>query len=111
VLQLLGKEADSLDPRRRQPGLAGPSSPEPVIIRPHLSTFSPARRLAASPFALTWPLLAAWVAVRLFAIVAAPRSRCMRTGGTPAAQAVLTTYFEHILQLPLHLPTPAPIRG
>jgi ATP-binding cassette subfamily B protein len=105
VLELLGKEkrlgwilaaANLL--------LAGAQFAEPVlfgriidVLSNNLST-SAMQSDAASP----WPLLAAWVAFGLFtiacgAVVALHADRLAHR----QRQAVLTDYFEHIMQLPL----------
>ena len=103
VLELLGKEtrlgwilaAANL-------ALAGAQFAEPVLFGKIVDVLSgrPATGLiaASSP----WPLLAAWVAFGLFTIV------CGATVALHAdrlahrqRQAVLTGYFEHIMQLPL----------
>jgi ATP-binding cassette subfamily B protein len=105
VLELLGKEArlgwllalaNLL--------LAAAQFAEPVlfgrivdVLSGHPST-GPLARAATSP----WPLLAAWVAFGLFTIlcgvvVALHADRLSHR----QRQAVLTSYFEHIMQLPL----------
>jgi glucan exporter ATP-binding protein len=103
VLELLGKEA------RLGWILAGANLllacaqfAEPVLFGKIVDVLSgkPATGLIAS--SSPWPLLAAWVAFGLFtiacsAIVALHADRLAHR----QRQAVLTDYFEHILQLPL----------
>jgi ATP-binding cassette subfamily B protein len=98
VLQLLGKEArlgwilaggNLL--------LAGAQFAEPVLFGRIVDVLS-GKNANVSP----WPLLAAWVAFGLFtiaasAVVALHADRLAHR----QRQAVLTGYFEHILQLPL----------
>src|SRR5215831_5469560 len=98
VLQLLGKEARlGWILAGANLLLAGAQFAEPVLFGRIVDVLS-GKNANASP----WPLLAAWVAFGLFAIAAgagvalnadrlAHRQR----------QAVLSNYFEHILQLPL----------
>src|SRR3954471_23156117 len=103
VLQLLGKEARlGWILAGANLALAGAQFAEPVLLGKIVDVLSgrPATGLieASSP----WPLLAAWVAFGLFTIV------CGATVALHAdklahrqRQAVLTDYFEHIMQLPL----------
>lgn len=106
VLELLGKEA------RLGWILAGANLllamaqfAEPVLfgrIVDVLSGNSSAGPLETTAASSPWPLLAAWVAFGLFtigcgAIVALNADRLSHR----QRQAVLTNYFEHILQLPL----------
>ncbi len=103
VLQLLGKEArlgwilaiaNLL--------LAGAQFAEPVLFGKIVDVLS--GKPQAGPLAANsaWPLLAAWVAFGLFtiacsAMVALHADRLAHR----QRQAVLTDYFEHIMQLPL----------
>ncbi len=104
VLELLGKEA-RLGSILAVANLllAGAQFAEPVLVGRIVDVLS--GNPAAGPFGTTstspWPLLTAWVAFGLFTIVCgvivalnadrlAHRQR----------QAVLTDYFEHIMQLP-----------
>src|SRR5579864_5097944 len=99
VLELLGKEARlGLVLAVANLSLAAAQFAEPVLFGRIVDVLSG----NASSGASAWPLLAAWVGFGLFTIVAgaiialhadrlAHRQR----------QAVLTGYFEHILQLPL----------
>jgi ATP-binding cassette, subfamily B, beta-glucan exporter len=98
VLELLGKEARlGLFLAFANLILAGAQFAEPVLFGRIVDVLS-----SSQPSASPWPLLGAWVAFGLFTIVAgagvalnadrlAHRQR----------QAVLSSYFEHILQLPL----------
>ncbi|MHB0771441.1 glucan ABC transporter ATP-binding protein/ permease [Bradyrhizobium sp. 5.13L] len=100
VLELLGKEArlgwllavaNLL--------LAGSQFAEPVLFGRIIDVLS-GKTVAGSSSA--WPFLAAWVAFGLFtiacsALVALQADRLSHR----QRQAVLTSYFEHILQLPL----------
>src|ERR1700736_389635 len=96
VLELLGKEA------RLGWILAAAQSAERVLFGRIVDVLSGKPSTGALVSSPAWPLLAAWAAFGLFTIgcsaaVAlnadrlAPRQR----------QAVLTDYFEHIMQLPL----------
>jgi ATP-binding cassette subfamily B protein len=103
VLELLGQEARlGWILAAANLALAGAQFAEPVLFGKIVDVLSgrPATGLiaASSP----WPLLAAWVAFGLFTIV------CGATVALHAdklahrqRQAVLTGYFEHIMQLPL----------
>ena len=98
VLELLGKEARlGLILAFANLILAGAQFAEPVLFGRIVDVLS-----SSQPGASAWPLLLAWVAFGLFTIVAgagvalnadrlAHRQR----------QVVLSSYFEHILQLPL----------
>jgi glucan exporter ATP-binding protein len=98
VLELLGKEARlGLFLAFANLILAGAQFAEPVLFGRIVDVLS-----SSQPSASPWPLLGAWVAFGLFTIAAgagvalnadrlAHRQR----------QAVLSSYFEHILQLPL----------
>ena len=100
VLELLGKEARlgwilavaNLAAGRRAIRRAG-------AVRPHRRRACPG---AADGGASAWPLLAAWAGFGLFTIVAgaAVALHADRLAHRQR-QAVLTSYFEHILQLPL----------
>src|SRR5882757_5386573 len=103
VLELLGKEARlGWILAAANLLLAGAQFAEPVLfgrIVDVLSGKPQAGPLASSP---AWPLLAAWAAFGLFTIL------CSATVALHAdrlahrqRQAVLTDYFEHIMQLPL----------
>ncbi|MDR6658609.1 glucan ABC transporter ATP-binding protein/ permease [Tardiphaga sp. 37S4] len=105
VLELLGKE--------RRLGwilaganllLAGAQFAEPVLFGRIIDVLSGNLSTAAmqTDSASPWPLLAAWVAFGLFtivcgAVVALHADRLAHR----QRQAVLTDYFEHIMQLPL----------
>src|SRR3954468_18160686 len=103
VLELLGKEARlGWILAAANLALAGAQFAEPVLFGKIVDVMSgrPATGLiaATSP----WPLLAAWVGFGLFtilcgAVVALNADRLAHR----QRQAVLTDYFEHIMQLPL----------
>src|SRR5436309_6045020 len=103
VLELLGHEARlGWILAAANLALAGAQFAEPVLFGKIVDVLSgrPATGLIASDS--PWPLLAAWVAFGLFTIV------CGATVALHAdklahrqRQAVLTGYFEHIMQLPL----------
>src|SRR3954453_2968427 len=103
VLELLGKEARlGWMLAGANLALAGAQFAEPVLFGKIVDVLSgrPATGLIAADS--PWPLLAAWVAFGLFTIV------CGATVALHAdklahrqRQAVLTDYFEHIMQLPL----------
>src|SRR4051795_765188 len=103
VLELLGKEARlGWILAGANLALAGAQFAEPVLFGKIVDVLSgrPATGLIAADS--PWPLLAAWVAFGLFTIV------CGATVALHAdklahrqRQAVLTGYFEHIMQLPL----------
>ena len=98
VLELLGKEARlGLILAFANLILAGAQFAEPVLFGRIVDVLS-----SSQPGASAWPLLLAWVAFGLFTIVAgagvalnADRLAHRRR------QVVLSSYFEHILQLPL----------
>ncbi len=86
--------------------LAAAQFAEPVLFGRIIDVLSaPTSANASAPFwgdGSPWPLLAAWVAFGLFtivcgAVVALHADRLAHR----QRQAVLTSYFEHILQLPL----------
>src|SRR5690349_20383441 len=103
VLQLLGKEArlgwilavaNLL--------LAGAQFAEPVLFGKIVDVLSGKPQTGPLATNSAWPLLAAWVAFGLFtiacsALVALHADRLAHR----QRQAVLTDYFEHIMQLPL----------
>jgi ATP-binding cassette, subfamily B, beta-glucan exporter len=98
VLELLGKEARlGWILAGANLLLAGAQFAEPVLFGRIVDVLS-GSNANASP----WPLLAAWVAFGLFTIAA---SAAVALHADRLAhrqrQAVLTSYFEHILQLPL----------
>jgi glucan exporter ATP-binding protein len=111
VLELLGKEARlSWILAGANLLLAAAQFAEPVLFGRIVDVLSSApstaaRRATASSLALSsspWPLLAAWVAFGLFtigcgALVALHADRLAHR----QRQVVLTSYFEHIMQLPL----------
>lgn len=106
VLELLGKEARlGWILAAANLLLAAAQFAEPVLfgrIVDVLSGNPNDGKLAAATPTSPWPLLAAWVAFGLFtigcgAIVALNADRLAHR----QRQAVLTSYFEHILQLPL----------
>src|ERR1700723_1234727 len=103
VLELLGKEARVGWTRARANLLlAAPQFAEPVLFGKIVDSLSgkPAGGpLGSSP---AWPLLLAWAAFGLFTIacgawVALQADRLSHR----QRQAVLTSYFEHIMQLPM----------
>src|SRR4051812_25567958 len=101
VLELLGKEARlGWILAAANLLLAVAQFAEPVLFGRIVDVLSgkPAPEGATSP----WPLLAAWVAFGLFAIVcgAIVALHADRLAHRQR-QAVLTGYFEHIIQLPL----------
>jgi len=106
VLELLGKEARlGWILAAANLLLAGAQFAEPVLFGRIIDVLSgnpPTGPLATSATASPWPLLAAWAAFGLFTIlcgviVALHADRLSHR----QRQAVLTSYFEHILQLPL----------
>src|SRR3978361_1283233 len=103
VLQLLGKEARlGWILAGANLLLAGAPFAEPVLVGKIVDVVSrnpPECPLASSS---AWPLLAAWVAFGLFTIVcgAAVALHADKLAHRQR-QAVLTDYFEHIMQLPL----------
>src|SRR3954447_16498121 len=103
VLQLLGKEARlGWILAGANLLLAGAQFAEPVLFGKIVDVLSgkPSEGPPASSSA--WPLLAAWVAFGLFTIVcgAAVALHADKLAHRQR-QAVLTDYFEHIMQLPL----------
>jgi glucan exporter ATP-binding protein len=105
VLELLGKEARlGWILAAANLLLAVAQFAEPVLFGRIVDVLSgtPTAGATAAPVASPWPLLAAWVAFGLFtivcgAVVALHADRLAHR----QRQAVLTNYFEHILQLPL----------
>jgi ATP-binding cassette, subfamily B, beta-glucan exporter len=98
VLQLLGKEARlGWILAIANLALAGAQFAEPVLFGRIVDALS-----GRSTDGSAWPLLAAWAAFGLFTIVAgaAVALHADRLAHRQR-QAVLTSYFEHILQLPL----------
>ncbi len=98
VLQLLGKEARlGWILAIANLALAGAQFAEPVLFGRIVDALS-----GRSAGGSAWPLLAAWAAFGLFTIVAgaAVALHADRLAHRQR-QAVLTSYFEHILQLPL----------
>jgi ATP-binding cassette, subfamily B, beta-glucan exporter len=98
VLQLLGKEARlGWILAIANLALAGAQFAEPVLFGRIVDALS-----GRSTEGSAWPLLAAWAAFGLFTIVAgaAVALHADRLAHRQR-QAVLTSYFEHILQLPL----------
>ncbi len=98
VLELLGKEARlGLVLAFANLILAGAQFAEPVLFGRIVDVLS-----SDQPSAAAWPLLGAWVAFGLFTIVAgaAVALNADRLAHRQR-QAVLSSYFEHILQLPL----------
>src|SRR4029078_8228036 len=86
-------------PTRRR---AGVQSGEPVLFGKIVDVLSGKPQTGPLASNSAWPLLAAWVACGLFtiacsAMVALHAERLARR----QRQAVLTDYFEHIMQLPL----------
>jgi glucan exporter ATP-binding protein len=103
VLQLLGKEARlGWILAGANLLLAGAQFAEPVLFGRIVDVLSgkPSQGPLASSSA--WPLLAAWVAFGLFTILcgAAVALNADKLAHRQR-QAVLTSYFEHIMQLPL----------
>ncbi len=98
VLQLLGKEARlGWILAAANLLLAGAQFAEPVLFGRIVDVLS-GNNTNASP----WPLLAAWVAFGLFTIAASAAVALHADRlSHRQRQAVLTSYFEHILQLPL----------
>src|SRR5260221_3078143 len=103
VLQLLGKEA-GLGCIRAGASLllAGAQFAEPVLFGKIVDVLSGKPSTGFMATNSPWPLLAAWVGFGLFTIA------CSATVALHAdrlahrqRQAVLTNYFEHIMQLPL----------
>src|SRR5256885_4449994 len=103
VLELLGKEARL---GRILAGanllLAGAQFAEPVLFGRIVDVLSGKPTPGPLSSSSAWPLLAAWVAFGLFTILC---SAAVALNADKLAhrqrQAVLTDYFEHIMQLPL----------
>lgn len=98
VLQLLGKEARlGWILAFANLALAGTQFAEPVLFGRIVDTLSgPAANGSA------WPLLATWAALGLFTILASAAVALQADRlAHRQRQAVLTSYFEHIMQLPL----------
>src|SRR3977135_1010333 len=108
VLKLLGKEARlGWILAGANLLLAGAQFAEPVLFGRIVDVLSGKPSAAGSSSA--WPLLAAWAAFGLFtigcsAVVALHADRLAHR----QRQAVLTNYFEHIMQLPLTFHTGIP---
>src|ERR1700738_4554500 len=103
VLELLGKEARlGWILAGANLLLAGAQFAEPVLFGRIVDVLS--GKPAGGPLASSsaWPLLAAWAAFGLFTILcsAAVALHADRLAHRQR-QAVLTSYFEHIMQLPL----------
>ena len=103
VLELLGKEAQlGWILAVANLALAGAQFAEPVLFGKIVDVLS--GKPQTGPFASNsaWPLLAAWAAFGLFTILcsAAVALHADRLAHRQR-QAVLTDYFEHIMQLPL----------
>jgi ATP-binding cassette, subfamily B, beta-glucan exporter len=98
VLELLGKEARlGWILAGANLLLAGAQFAEPVLFGRIVDVLS-GKNANASP----WPLLGAWVAFGLFTIAASAAVALHADRlSHRQRQAVLTSYFEHILQLPL----------
>src|SRR5580698_2255202 len=103
VLELLGKEARlGWILAGANLLLAGAQFAEPVLFGRIVDVLSGKPATDPSAFNSPWPLLAAWAAFGLFTIgcsaaVALHADRLAHR----QRQAVLTNYFEHIMQLPL----------
>ncbi|WP_024515729.1 glucan ABC transporter ATP-binding protein/ permease [Bradyrhizobium sp. Tv2a-2] len=98
VLELLGKEARlGLALAFANLVLAGAQFAEPVLFGRIVDVLS-----SDKPASSAWPLLGAWVAFGLFTIItgAAVALNADRLAHRQR-QAVLSNYFEHIMQLPL----------
>jgi ATP-binding cassette subfamily B protein len=98
VLELLGKEARlGLVLAFANLILAGAQFAEPVLFGRIVDVLS-----SDKPGSAAWPLLGAWVAFGLFTIIAgaAVALNADRLAHRQR-QVVLSSYFEHILQLPL----------
>src|SRR6201985_1835196 len=107
VLELLGKEgrlgwilagANLL--------LAGAQFAEPVLFGKIVDVLSGRSVTGMLATSSPWPLLAAWVAFGLFTIgcSAVVALHADRLAHRPR-QVVLTSYFEHVMQLPLNFHT------
>src|SRR6185436_6871242 len=103
VLELLGKEARlGWILAGANLLLAAAQFAEPVLFGRIVDVLSGKPAIGALASASPWPLLAAWAAFGLFtigcgAVVALQADRLAHR----QRQAVLTDYFEHIMQLPL----------
>src|ERR1700744_2307468 len=103
VLELLGKEARlGWILAGANLLLAGAQFAEPVLFGRIVDVLSGKQAPGATGSSPAWPLLAAWAAFGLFTIgcgaaVALHADRLAHR----QRQAVLTNYFEHIMQLPL----------
>ena len=103
VLELLGKEARlGWILAGANLLLAGAQFAEPVLFGRIVDVLSGKSSAAPGASSSAWPLLAAWAAFGLFTIgcsaaVALHADRLAHR----QRQAVLTSYFEHIMQLPL----------
>ena len=103
VLELLGKEARlGWILAAANLLLAGAQFAEPVLFGRIVDVLSGKPVPGPLSSSSAWPLLAAWVAFGLFTILC---SAAVALNADKLAhrqrQAVLTSYFEHILQLPL----------
>src|SRR6201991_4979323 len=103
VLELLGKEARlGWILAAANLLLAGAQFAEPVLFGRIVDVFSGTSSTAPGASSSAWPLLAAWAAFGLFTILcgAAVALHADKLAHRQR-QAVLTDYFEHIMQLPL----------
>jgi ATP-binding cassette subfamily B protein len=103
VLQLLGKEARlGWILAGANLLLAGAQFAEPVLFGKIVDVLSGKPSEGPLPSSSAWPLLAAWVGFGLFTILcgAAVALNADKLAHRQR-QAVLTDYFEHIMQLPL----------
>src|ERR1700679_3049828 len=103
VLELLGKEARlGWILAGANLLLAGAQFAEPVLFGRIVHVLSGKPSTAPGASSSAWPLLAAWAAFGLFTILcsAAVALHADRLAHRQR-QAVLTSYFEHIMQLPL----------
>src|SRR6202043_1206257 len=82
--------------------LAGAQFAEPVLFGRIVDVLSGKPSTGVFASSSPWPLLLAWVAFGLFTIgcTAAVALHAAKLAH-PQRQAVLTSYFEHIMQLPL----------
>jgi ATP-binding cassette subfamily B protein len=98
VLELLGKETRlGLVLAFANLILAGAQFAEPVLFGRIVDVLS-----SNNPGTSPWPLLGAWVAFGLFTIIAGAAVALQADRlAHRQRQAVLSSYFEHILQLPL----------
>src|SRR3979409_1047434 len=103
VLELLGKEARlGWILAGANLLLAGAQFAEPVLFGKIVDVLSGTTAEGSLASSSAWPLLAAWVAFGLFTILcgAAVALNADKLAHRQR-QAVLTGYFEHIMQLPL----------